>query len=467
MLGSDNTNLNINRLDESVDRYSSYIQRLLILAIVLTIPTTFRLVMSNGGFEETPIYPEFNQVVVFLPHIYVLSLFVVLLLQFSLSENFQICIKHLLGNFMCQGGIWWAILLGWIGCGIFWAGNPELTIYQFADLALALSLTVMVMFLYSHGYDIQILLMLTAASCFHGIIAFLQVLMGKPLGLTILGESVWDQDHLFAFSEKVFRGYALSVHPNNLAGYLVIGIFGCTVLLYKFRKLKRNLLTWIAGLGLFLSLLGLISTFSKVAIASLIIGFGFCLILYKCRKPSAKISVITLSAILVIVALVLFIPELREGVVTRFGDLYRSRYLLRRLTYEFPNTLKVAYTAPLVGVGSGNLMVTISKLQAGLNNVYLPAHNVYLVVWAETGLVGIFLFITACSQTTKGLRMQPTELLILSCCTLTIYLIMIFDYYFWMDLRSRIALFLCLGLWWGQKQSMPLPTGSSDKLVAR
>jgi O-antigen ligase len=120
---------------------------------------------------------------------------------------------------------------------------------------------------------------------------------------------------------------------------------------------------------------------------------------------------------------------------------------LERITYEYDFTLQVIRTWPLLGRGLGHTMIGIYELLLVQPRIQLPAHNTFLVVWAELGIVGLFLYATATlTMLWHGWRHWTDEnAAILTCGWIGIIVILLLDYYMWGDLRSQLLFFMYLG----------------------
>ncbi|NDJ36883.1 MAG: O-antigen ligase domain-containing protein, partial [Chloroflexi bacterium] len=68
------------------------------------------------------------------------------------------------------------------------------------------------------------------------------------------------------------------------------------------------------------------------------------------------------------------------------------------------------------------------------DRILLPAHNTYLLIWAELGLPGLLLVLTGLALTLTQLRRDDAAA-IAAAALAAICLIMLVDFYFWGDLR--------------------------------
>jgi putative inorganic carbon (HCO3(-)) transporter len=153
------------------------------------------------------------------------------------------------------------------------------------------------------------------------------------------------------------------VTPNALASYLILII--PLVLILK-EKTK-----WII---LFILSVALLFTKSFGAFLSLFVGAG----LYLCLKKDMTRKEFTWLATIEAIGVLLFI--LRQ--ITAKAQYLPTFSFARRLSY-WQDALRIIWAFPLVGVGIGNFNLPLSRY----------AHNIFLQIWAETGILGLFSFI--------------------------------------------------------------------------
>lgn len=152
------------------------------------------------------------------------------------------------------------------------------------------------------------------------------------------------------------RSFLPFVTPNTLAGYLAM-------MIPLFFIYKNKFLLMIP---LFLALL---MTKSLGALASLFLGLSIYFYLQKGPKKRNIIFLIMLSIIIGFVLLARLGPQLHTHPL--FSATMRLRY--------WQDTLGVIKIHPLTGVGPGNFNLIYSRY----------AHNSFLQIWAEMGILGI------------------------------------------------------------------------------
>jgi len=173
--------------------------------------------------------------------------------------------------------------------------------------------------------------------------------------------------------------------PNVAAGYLSISLaLAASVLFTNLPRAYKVLAMWVLGLGS----VALILTFSRggwiaLMLAVALLSFGA----WRRRGLSLKMPIATAA-----VLLLLLLP-FHSLVSTRlFGDdsgSAESRVPLMNLAF------RIVEANPVLGVGANNFTVVMNRyLSPEFRQGFLFAvHNKYLLVLAETGLVGLLAFL--------------------------------------------------------------------------
>lgn len=152
------------------------------------------------------------------------------------------------------------------------------------------------------------------------------------------------------------------ITPNILAGYLIV-IIPIALTIQK----KR----WL----LFIPLLSaLLLTTSLGALLSLAAGISVYMVF---KETSSKKRFLIIGSILLACALILALRQ-----TTPRPHTLASFSLTQRLHY-WQESLRIITQHPFKGIGLGNFDIPQSRY----------AHNSYLQIWAETGILGLFSFI--------------------------------------------------------------------------
>jgi len=235
------------------------------------------------------------------------------------------------------------------------------------------------------------LLALICGGGFQAIIAILQFLKQSSLGLKLLGESILAPNLTGVASffnlagEKIMRAYGTTPHSNILAAYLFLAIFAFFYLWIHKKMPKFYLLVY----GL--TLLAFLFTFARVAVFMLFANFLIIIILMflKFRKEywNKKLALLfSVTFIVISFFSVFYWPE----VVSRIKISSREEAVQLRIFYNKESLKSLNW----FGVGPGNFVNWLIVKDPNLpRSLYQPVHNIYLLIYSETGILGITAFI--------------------------------------------------------------------------
>jgi hypothetical protein len=324
-----------------------------------------------------------------------------------------------------------AVFLVWMSAGILWAKQPSLLIATTLHFAACLLLSAIVAdFVRARGTGI--LWAIVIGGAVQAMIGIAQVLRNDTLGLSAFGEV----PRLYYEPDNFFRASGLSMHANYLGGYLMLALFAILCLAWTAhqRVVWRALL---AALGMLIAA-GLLGTLSRSAMLSTAIS---CLPLAWLVWRRLGIRAVFLTTLGISAALVFTFFAVRGDFATRF---------LSGREFFFEDSWTVIQNAPVIGVGSGNLMYAVSLNVGETLAPKLPVHNVYLYIWAETGIIGLAIFTAALALNLSRLRARRGMMhLIIGCGVLALVAVSLFDNYTWAVHPHRVITFLWLGIWWG------------------
>lgn len=260
------------------------------------------------------------------------------------------------------------------------------------------------------------------------LLAFGQFIFGKTLGLWILGERTFTiltpYIARFDFFGQVFlRPYGTFPHPNVLAAFMVL-----ILPLIVFLKPKSLMFLTV------------------VALAEITIFLSF-------SRPSILLGLIELLAFVRIKIRILIIPLLIVApfILIRFLSVFNfdSLSLIRR--EELASiALDYFWKSPIFGIGLNNFInqLAASTLLAGPSRFLQPAHNIYLLLISETGVVGFFGFLILTFYPVFYLyknRKKNLSKIFLFCWGI-IFFLGLFDHYFLTLAQGQRLFFLIWGL---------------------
>lgn len=281
-----------------------------------------------------------------------------------------------------------------------------------------------------------------------------QVWRGAAVGLQVLGEpavrlelpGVAKVD--IPGGQKVLRAYGTLPHPNVLSGVLLATLVATVVLSLAE---KRVWMRWTYALAMSAQLLGLLLTFSRTALLSLILALiSLCVIKYNKIRYSQLLAVFTSSALVLFFIFIVSSP-IRSAVLSRFipppSDMFLSdRYVSYRLAWD------IVRKHPFIGVGTGEYVFSLWRsVPHGtqlLPWLYEYPHNVLLTILVELGIIGILfpvLILISLRPHTKDERNSILMFLALLAPPLML------DHYLWTLQPGRIILWSTLGIVLGIK----------------
>ncbi len=187
----------------------------------------------------------------------------------------------------------------------------------------------------------------------------------------------------------VLRPYATFSHPNVLAGYLNIVVVFYLFFLQRSVKKINIIVILFAAIGIFVSL-------SRVGILVFLISIAifFCITIfekYKKGKSNPRYLIYALMAGLSL-ALVYFIFENNNLFIQRFLGIRLTDESILQRTLFVKEALEMFFKSPVFGVGLGNFIPNLGKAFLSPGQLQ-PVHNIFLLILAETGIVGFAAFI--------------------------------------------------------------------------
>lgn len=290
---------------------------------------------------------------------------------------------------------------------------------------------------------------------FQSVIAIPQFIIQSSLGLKWLGESVLSpsQTGIAAFlvnGLKVMRAYGTTPHSNVLAAYLFVALGA----FYNISIYHKRRWWWYVFHAI--TLWAFLLTFSRVIIGIWILNFIARAILIRwypkfhaefwenkeMRRRSMKIFWTTLAVGAVFTA-VYWPYAINRSTISTADEAVQMRV--------FYNHESLVSGHNLFGLGMGNFVPWLMTQNLHLSrDLYQPAHNIYLLIYSETGIVGIGLFLIFLALLLydfyrrlgfKKLYHSSFGLIIVS-----VLLFGLFDHFLWTIQAGRLILWPVLAL---------------------
>jgi len=320
------------------------------------------------------------------------------------------------------------------------------------------------------------------------VIAISQYVSNSSLGLRLIGESILAPAQsgipvVIVDGIRKLRAHGSFPHANILGGFLAVWL---TVLFSWFYVVKRNwqhYLVWGAY-----SLLGiaLVLSFSRAAW----LAFGICLVVIVVlviKQSPKKFKKAILPIILSLTVVGAVAGSQFEAVTSRFDlDQPVEAISLNSRKQQFNNFNLVFSKFPLLGVGAGQYVPYLYKLNqetqgwsysggdeawkydpSGQIGDIEPMHNIYLLILAELGVVGLaifgFLIYGAIKEAYKDKKKNFIFSRAVFLALIAILILGLFDHYLWTLQQGRLLWFIILAL----VAVLSLQSGYNNKVIKR
>lgn len=273
------------------------------------------------------------------------------------------------------------------------------------------------------------------------LVIIVQFVFQRSLGLWFIGERSFDAStvsiaHIDILGKHLLRPYGTFPHPNVAGAFLVIFF----ILLIAFTKKSSKKLSFTfqnPPTTLLISSFALLLTFSKSAILTLFVAFALLL-------KSTKYIALLIIAFLGIS--VIFYNTLSDLQIDSISE---------RLTLATA-AVDIFANHPIFGVGSGNFISELAKQAGGqITEIRLlqPVHNVFLLILAENGVIGLGLFSLLVVMVVKNSKSRAELALV---AVLTIFATV--DHFLWTIHQGQLLLWLTIGYLLSQIQSQAKTT---------
>lgn len=374
------------------------------------------------------------------PTIYLTDILILAILFFYLFDRKS---RSLVSKSVLLNSFTLLLLLLLAVVNTFSAISPPITIYQWLRVFESFFLAWYVAKNISYDRSFNIILAITVI--YSAALAILQFTSQHSIGgiLYFLGERAFSAATPGIatsplWGNLVLRPYATFPHPNVLAGYIVAII--------PFIAIRPR--RWLSFSALVTGLLALMISLSRSAWVIAVLGFG-ALVFWHLKKNKIYQHV-TILALLGL--LVFFLPL----IIDRFGalgSLDKESYLIREDLMQ--GALQIIREHPVIGAGLGNFITTRSDLDLrGKTIAHLqPVHNIYLLLAAEVGLIGLLIFLLFIFTTIRRLlfigRLDKPKVFAIILSLTSLLLLGLTDHYVVTIQQTRLLFAIIVGLAWG------------------
>lgn len=291
-----------------------------------------------------------------------------------------------------------------------------------------------------------------ASAALQSVVAIVQFFKQHSLGLRYLesplGPQIDGVAKITVEGEKLIRAYGLVPHPNILAAILILAIFGLAYLWINSFSQWRYWQKVIYASALGLIAVALFFTFSRViALVGISLLIFWATVIFFRQKNYRRPILVFAGIIIAVFCLlaVIYWPQL--AIRYDLGELSSEQALNLRIYYN-KIALDLIGNSFILGVGQGNFVWTTSSLWLLPAWMYQPVHNIYLLIGAEIGILGLVFFIwflfTLWRRAVKAKISPPAN-----CFVYIFYFIIIVGLldHFWWDLQQgQIMFWLFLGI---------------------
>jgi len=325
----------------------------------------------------------------------------------------------------------WLLLLVFIIINCLLAQNHQAAFYKLFKLVEMVFLGIY--FSKSHLSAVDFQLPLSLAIIYSSLIAVAQFFKQSSLG----GLFYWLGERSFSVSTPgiakvvwqghwLLRSYGTFSHPNALAGFLLVAM----ILLVGIRPKSRvvNILRWPSFV---LGLAAVLASFSRLVWAAGILMILFFIFFQPIKKIKKWLSLV-----------------MGVGLMFAFSwNLWQQNSFLKRVELD-KVALQMIRAHPLIGVGLNNFIFRLPEFWPKVKVIYWlqPVHNIFLLVAAETGLIGLLIFSGFLFLTLRRLFINKNRPLLAA--LIAILFTGFFDHY-WLTLQQpQLLLTILLGFCW-------------------
>lgn len=300
------------------------------------------------------------------------------------------------------------------------------------------------------------------------VLGLAQVLLQHDIGIRWMGETLLrtDMRGVAVFYDlahvKVLRAYGTLPHPNILAAYLMLAFWGLSWLYLRHGQKTTGYLLLATSwtISFIVILFALAATYSRTMIAAWVMATAAMVIIVWLPRAVHWPHIGTIRArvreILILVA-----------VVSLAFTVAQWPRIMARMTISGSDEvvqLRVMYARDALGSGSGSHW-NINWTGVGIGNFtswlrrydpsllpfqYQPAHNVFLLVYSELGILGSIAWgvwmVYVCIMLWRSHLDQPLLRYWLLVILGALFFIALFDHFFWTLQQGRILWYMALAL---------------------
>ncbi|MBI3385250.1 O-antigen ligase family protein [Candidatus Gottesmanbacteria bacterium] len=303
----------------------------------------------------------------------------------------------------------------------------------------------------------KIILLLSLSVFYEAILGFCQFFRQASVGglWWFLGERTFSAAtpgiaQAIINGELLLRPYATFPHPNVLGGYMAIVLPLILFVLINKSTKKKPLNTYFL---LLTTILGIISLFLSFSRTAWIVGTAsMTTLIFFLTKNKIKTLGILLAVFLVGF---MTVGRIIASRLQTLETVDKQSLIFRQQLNEA--SVKMILDHPAFGVGLNNFLIALPHYYQlkDITRFYQPAHNIYLMIAAEAGLLGLVLFLFFILFTLRHLILNTlipkflNSLIFILLCE--ILFLGLFDHYFYTLQQGQLLIALVFGIAWSKK----------------
>ncbi|MGW8185467.1 MAG: O-antigen ligase family protein [Candidatus Moraniibacteriota bacterium] len=249
---------------------------------------------------------------------------------------------------------------------------------------------------------------------------------------------------------RFLRAYGGMPHPNILGGFLAIAIL-LGVGAYLKATEKEKYWKYFLLICIVLNFFSLLVTFSRSALFSLFLGLFLFLVYYLYNKRLHLIKNLLFIISIFFLISALFFSLFSELLINRLDVTSRleKKSINERLLF-IKEAQEIITQKPILGTGVGNYTPFLLKNNHTPKEVwqFQPVHNIYLLIFAELGIIGfslfLFIIIFIICDFLESFTKENTNRVIFSIVTISLLFLSLFDHWLWTTHSGVIAFWLIL-----------------------
>ncbi len=356
--------------------------------------------------------------------------------------------------------IFLSLFIIWSFLSIFWSSDKLLASSFFIKILLGIGLFIAI--LRSKINIRKLILVFLISATLQGILGIWQFTQQTTFSNKWLGvnsHAVWQGGTSVLQNEsgRWLRAYGGLNHPNILGGYLLVALFFSLYLYLKTTKFKfyQKILLLFSIIIIFSTFL---MTFSRSSYLAFFIGTFFIITYFISQKKQASLHHLSIPFLIIILIGIFFTAIYSNLLFSRLHHNSRleQKSLNDRMVYVSEAEHLIS-NYPLIGVGLGNYTSAVYREGVFKKPVwqYQPVHNVFILILAELGLVGVILFasiiITLLWKISilfkkKSVEESLSVIIFFSVAFISLITISIFDHWLWTTDSGILLFWLSAGL---------------------